>query len=41
MKEKVDYIDIFRETRKQKVIVTIFSKLLEIRRILLNQENKK
>ena len=39
MKEKVDYNDIFRETGKQKVIVTIFSKLLEIRRILLNQEN--
>ena len=38
IKEKVEYDDIFSDTKKQKVIVRIFSKLLEIRKMLLNQE---
>ena len=37
--ESIDYSDIFKDVRKQKVIVTIYTKLLEIRKQLLNQVN--
>ena len=38
IKEKVKYDDIFGETKKQKVIVTIFSEILDIRKMLLSQQ---
>ena len=39
VQEKVEYNDIFKDIKKQKAIVSIFSKLLEIRKNLKNQEN--
>ena len=36
--EKTEYNDIFKGVQKQKVIVTLFSKLLEIRQNILNEK---
>ena len=36
--EKTEYNDIFKGVQKQKVIVTLFSKLLEIRQTILNEK---
>ena len=38
IKEKAEYNDIFKDVKKQKVIVTLFSKLLEIRKKILNEQ---
>ena len=36
--EKTEHNDIFKGVQKQKVIVTLFSKLLEIRQTILNEK---
>ena len=36
--ENVEYNDLFKNVHKQKVIVTMFTKLLDIRNVLKNQE---
>ena len=35
--EKIEYNDLFKNVHKQKVIVTMFTKLLDIRNVLKNQ----
>ena len=37
--EKCEYNDLFGNVQKQKVIVTMFTKLLDVRKVLKNQEN--
>ena len=37
--EKCEYNDLFGNVQKQKVVVTMFTKLLDVRKVLKNQEN--
>ena len=39
--ENIEYNDIFKDIKKQKVIVNLFKQLIEVRNYLLNQENSR
>ena len=39
LNENIQYNDLFKEVRKQKIIVNLFKELLDIRKHLLHQEN--
>ena len=41
LKEKTEYNDLFKNARRQKVIVTIFTQLLEIRKTILQQQQSR
>ena len=41
LKEKAEYNDMFKDARRQKVIVTIFTQLLEIRKTILHQQQSR
>ena len=38
--EDIEYNDIFKDIKKQKVIVSLFKELLEVRNYILNHENR-
>ena len=41
LKERAEYNDLFKDARRQKVIVTIFTQLLEIRKTILQQQQSR
>ena len=41
LKDKAEYNDLFKDARRQKVIVTIFTKLLDIRKTILHQQQSR